>query len=262
MNSTTKLAEAIAAAAATMPDGHLNVLATRIGTCPNPAAAWAITREPPVAEYTLQATAIVNAWHTEPHTTGPAISLAIRAATNTRTRLRAAQTVDLVWTGPDTRHIRARRTSDVVIQVINSARRDLLLVSYATYPEKRIRVALTEALAGGVNITALIENEHAAEGQYEQANRDPFDGLNLNIYEWATDTRPRVNDRPAVLHAKIVLADDQTAFVTSANLTGRALDHNIEAGILIEGGPIPKTLYDHFRELAVLGVVQPVPHHG
>lgn len=252
------LADAIADAAATMPDSHLTILATRIATCPNPAAAWAITRDPPVAEYIFQASAIVTAWQHQPDTTGAAVSLAIRTAVATRTRLRNAQRVDLVWTGPDTRHVQARATSDVVLEVIASARRDLLLVSYATYPEPRIRQALTEAIARGVNITALVENSRAAEGQYADAARDPFDGLDISIYEWATEARPRINDRPAVLHAKTILADDTTAFITSANLTGRALDHNIEAGVLIEGGPIPKTLYGHFRELAVNGVVRPI----
>ena len=36
----------------------------------------------------------------------------------------------------------------------------------------------------------------------------------------------------AVLHAKAVVADDEFAFVTSANLTERAFDANIEAGML------------------------------
>lgn len=57
------------------------------------------------------------------------------------------------------------------------------------------------------------------------------------------------------MHAKLVLADNHTAFITSANLTGRALDRNIEAGILITGGPIPETPYRHFRDLAYTGVV-------
>jgi phosphatidylserine/phosphatidylglycerophosphate/cardiolipin synthase-like enzyme len=35
-------------------------------------------------------------------------------------------------------------------------------------------------------------------------------------------------------------ADDHTALVTSANLTGHALTQNMELGFLVRGGSIPK----------------------
>ena len=88
--------------------------------------------------------------------------------------------------------------------------------------------------------------------------QDPFEGIHAARYVWATEHRPRVAGRPAVLHAKIVLADDRVAFISSANLTGRALDHNIEAGVVVTGGPIPKALFSHFKEMAYGGVVEAV----
>jgi phosphatidylserine/phosphatidylglycerophosphate/cardiolipin synthase-like enzyme len=36
-----------------------------------------------------------------------------------------------------------------------------------------------------------------------------------------------------MLHAKAIVADDAVALVTSANLTGHALAHNIELGLLV-----------------------------
>lgn len=255
---TDPLPDAIAAAATVMPDSHLKILADRITECATPAQAWAITREPPVREYQYNATAIVNAWQQTPHRNGETIALAIRAATATRDRHRTQQHIQLVWTGPDTPHIHAEPTSDIVIKVINSAHRDLLLVSFANYPEPRITAALTDALDRNVNISALTENENAAEGQYKGPHQDPFANLNIARYEWATEQRPRHNNRPAVMHAKLILADDHTAFITSANLTGRALDHNMEAGILVTGGPIPHTLYQHFRQLTYLGIIKPL----
>ena len=38
------------------------------------------------------------------------------------------------------------------------------------------------------------------------------------------------------MHAKAVIADRSVAFVTSANLTGSAMDHNLEVGVLMRGG--------------------------
>ena len=255
--TTADLVAAIATAATVMPDSHLGILADRISACERPDQGWAVVREPPVREYISQATSIVAAWSGQPEpVTGQALALAIRSATVTRARLREAQDVHLVWTGPDTPHVRTQLTSDVVVGVINSAQRDLLLVSFANYPEPRISGALATALDRGVNVSILAENEAAAEGQYKGSVGDPYAGLELARYEWAPESRPRRNDRPAVMHAKLILADDHTVLISSANLTGRALDLNMEAGVLINGGPIPTTLYQHFRQLSYDGIIQ------
>lgn len=255
---TGPLPEAIAAAVTVMPDNHLAVLADRIAQCASPQQAWAVTREPPVREYQANATAIIGAWQQTPHLTGESVALAIRSATATIQTQRAQQNVQLVWTGPDTAHVRAEPTSDVVIRVINSAKKSLLLVSFANYPEPRIAAALKAALARKVIVSALTENEKAAEGQYKGPDQDPFSALDIHRYEWAPDHRPRHNDRPAVMHTKLILADDHTVFITSANLTGRALDHNMEAGVLVTGGIIPKTLFQHFQDLTYADIVKEV----
>jgi hypothetical protein len=45
------------------------------------------------------------------------------------------------------------------------------------------------------------------------------------------------------------VVDGARAFITSANLTGHALEKNMEVGVLINGGPVPKTLGDHLQAL-------------
>lgn len=57
------------------------------------------------------------------------------------------------------------------------------------------------------------------------------------------------------VHSKIVLADRQKFFVTSANLTGSAMETNMEAGLLLTGGSVPGQVYDHLQSLMDLEVV-------
>ncbi|MGC2997726.1 phospholipase D-like domain-containing protein [Streptomyces sp. G35A] len=52
-----------------------------------------------------------------------------------------------------------------------------------------------------------------------------------------------------VLHAKLIAADRHTAFLGSANLTDRALSHNIELGVLLRDPSTVEPLVDHFRWL-------------
>ena len=47
------------------------------------------------------------------------------------------------------------------------------------------------------------------------------------------------------LHAKVAIADRNKAFLTSANLTGHALNKNIEAGLLFTDGVIPNEIFSH-----------------
>ncbi|WGD44930.1 phospholipase D-like domain-containing protein [Streptomyces cathayae] len=52
-----------------------------------------------------------------------------------------------------------------------------------------------------------------------------------------------------VLHAKLIAADRHTAFLGSANLTDRALSHNIELGVLPRDPSTVEPLVDHFCRL-------------
>lgn len=63
----------------------------------------------------------------------------------------------------------------------------------------------------------------------------PFPGLDAVRLHWPAPQRPP----GAALHAKIVVVDDRVALVGSANLTSRAMEANLECGILIRGGPHP-----------------------
>ncbi len=47
------------------------------------------------------------------------------------------------------------------------------------------------------------------------------------------------------MHAKVLVVDCRTALVGSANLTGHALERNLECGLLIRGGTVPTLLVDH-----------------
>ena len=86
--------------------------------------------------------------------------------------------------------------------------------------------------------------------------------------EWPGATRPLVFYDPraleleapaGVLHAKAVVADDETAFVTSANLTEAALDRNIELGVLARDRTLALSIVAHLRGLIEAGALKTFP---
>ncbi len=68
-----------------------------------------------------------------------------------------------------------------------------------------------------------------------------------------------VDSDRAVLHAKAVVADDAVAFVTSANLTEKAFDENIEVGVLSRDRALATSLSKHFRVLIERELLLPLP---
>lgn len=162
-------------------------------------------------------------------------------------RARRAQSVSVVWTGPESHVTSSRLTAATVVDLIARSRTELLLVSFATQRDPLISAALQEAAQRDVAITLLAER-HADNPSYTGSG-SAFPGLAALRLCWpAADRAPG-----AALHAKIIVVDDQTALVGSANLTSRAMETNLECGVLIHGGPQPRAIRDHITDLYLEG---------
>jgi cardiolipin synthase A/B len=57
------------------------------------------------------------------------------------------------------------------------------------------------------------------------------------------------------VHAKVAVADESFCFISSANLTGHAMEKNMEAGVLIRGGATPSSLHRHLEALETTRVI-------
>jgi cardiolipin synthase A/B len=184
------------------------------------------------------------AWLADPDTGSPGqIAWLIAGASQAAYRARQQQSLDVVWTGPEVASGVGRLTAATVIDLIGEARREILIVSYATQTEPAIEAALRAAAERGVNVTLL--TERTADNPAYTATGEPFPGLRALRLHWPADRRPP----GAALHAKIIVVDDRIALVGSANITGRAMESNLECGILIHGGQIPRAISDHVTEL-------------
>ena len=58
------------------------------------------------------------------------------------------------------------------------------------------------------------------------------------------------------VHAKVAVCDEKLCFISSANLTGHAMEINMEAGVLIRGGSVPRMLHKHLEVLVTIKIVQ------
>jgi phosphatidylserine/phosphatidylglycerophosphate/cardiolipin synthase-like enzyme len=158
------------------------------------------------------------------------------------------QNVELVWTGPTTPVVAPRRTEQVLLQVIDAATQAIFITSFVAYDVSGIVKALNFAIKRGVQVLMLLELSR------EQGGNVSIDGIGsmkqlvpqARLFVWREKSHAFVDGS---VHAKIVVADDSLCFITSANLTGYAMEKNMEAGVLIKGGDVPQRLHAHFRSL-------------
>lgn len=166
---------------------------------------------------------------------------------------RAETVIDVVWTGPTSEVTTSRLTSEVVAELIGSARREVLLIGFATHDEPHVAAALRDAANRGVDITLLLER--ADDNPTYRGPSMPFAGIALTRLAWRRELRPI----GAALHAKVLAIDKAAALVGSANITGRALETNLECGILIKGGRQPAAIFDHVESLRIHGILTSLP---
>jgi phosphatidylserine/phosphatidylglycerophosphate/cardiolipin synthase-like enzyme len=152
-----------------------------------------------------------------------------------------------------------RRTEQALLQVIDAARCELLIVSFAVYKIDAIIEALIRAFERGVRLRICVEAPEPS-GQrmaYDTiAALGPDVGQRAAIYIWPRGQRQvGPNGKPGSLHAKLAVADDTQLFISSANLTGYAMNLNMELGVLIQGGRLPGQVAAHFAALIREGVL-------
>jgi phosphatidylserine/phosphatidylglycerophosphate/cardiolipin synthase-like enzyme len=202
----------------------------------------------------------LDAWQSEAKIVSrEAVAAALLTAAHSERTHQQHQSVELVWTGPDVGVVPLRRTEQALLQVIDSACRRALVVSYAVYNIPRICQALVRAADRGVSINVVIETPDRLEGQntYDTLKAlGPSVAARCGVFLWPLENREK-DDRgkPGILHVKCAVADGHWLFLSSANLTEYAFTLNMELGLLITGGSLPLQVEDHFDRMIQTGAL-------
>ena len=167
----------------------------------------------------------------------------------------ASQSVELVWTGRSSQLVPTRQTEQVLLQVIRGAKKELFLTSFIAYKVSSIVDALQKAIECGVNVSILLESsaEHGGGVSIDSIGKMREILPGAQILHWSEKTDAFLGGK---VHAKVAVADSQECFLSSANLTGHAMEINMEAGLLISGGAIPRNMHEHLNALVATGIIQ------
>ena len=246
-----------------LPSSVIEAIADRLGQCLHddweslPRRVAQTVRGP---HHRALVTTFLDRWRSAAPSVHPeAVALVLLTASMNETGHREGQSVELVWTGPEVGSGPLRRTEQAILQVIDSAERHILVVSYAVYNIPRIGEALVRAAGRGVCLTVVIEAPDPLAGKrsYDTlAALGPEVAARSSVYLWPHDRRPKdPSGRSGLLHVKCAASDERWLFLSSANLTEYAFTLNMELGLLVTGGELPAQVESHFERLIEAGVL-------
>lgn len=163
-------------------------------------------------------------------------------------KAKSEESIDLVWTGPSSALVATRKTEQALLQVIQAARKKLFLTSFVAYEVASIIDALTKAMEDGVALSMLLESDggHGGGVSFDVIGKMRKALPAAKIYFWSDKPEAFAGGK---VHAKVAVADERVCFISSANLTGHAMEKNMEAGVFIDGGAVPSRLHRHLEAL-------------
>jgi cardiolipin synthase A/B len=196
---------------------------------------------------------LIFLWDPDRHTIEELCGFA-RGAAAALNHERSNSRAEFVWTGPRSSQVHPRRSEQVLLDLIEGAVEKLLIVSYVTVAASEIYDRLNAAIDRSIQVKILLESSTAFGGRLEE---DQVSEMRRHVpsaqyYRWMDRVDEFLGGR---VHAKVFVADRSRALLTSANLTGNAMEKNMEAGILVTGGRLPVVVADHFDELIRNGVL-------
>lgn len=263
MNSHRVIVEAATALAASLPTSTVEAVAGAILASGAANVKAEIARRVAHHHHRDRAFAFVDCWREEAADLDVnVVAVALQTAALSEQKHRDAQTVELVWTGPDAGDFPFRRTEQAILQLLDSAQDRITLVSFAVYRIPNIANSLVTAARRGVKLNVIVETPEKLGGENEYSTLRAL-GSEVescsSVYYWPKENR-KLSDanKPGILHVKCAVADGEWLFLSSANLTQQAFTINMELGMLVRGGTMPKRVEWQFDRLIQSGQLKQV----
>lgn len=237
-----------------LPRSTVEAVAATITTSSEASLRAEIAKRVPHHHHRDMAFAFLDRWRNEAGDVDRrTVAVALQSAALAEQSHRDSQSVELVWTGPDTEQTPFRRTEQAILQVLDGAKDRITLVSFAVYRIPNVGTALVRAAERGVRLTVIVETPDKIEGQGEYSTIKAL-GQEVAacsaVYFWPRENRQLGdNNKVGILHVKCAVADGEWLFLSSANMTHQAFTINMELGLLVRGGMIPKRVESQFDEL-------------
>lgn len=160
---------------------------------------------------------------------------------------------ELVLTAPDSFKVKARKTKDVLAELLKGAEKSITITGYSISDHfEDMLDAIIDRSLHGVYVKLYVNDLDKQKGSLNRlmSYRNKF----LQVYEYQKSN----DDKMAALHAKILVVDARRSFVSSANLSYHGMEGNIEMGFLLDSIDKAKQIEEVLKELVRMKVFCPV----
>ena len=215
------IVESVHALVCSLPSSTVEAVAAAILRSPEQSLRSEISKRVAHHQHRDTALAFVDRWRNDlKDIDARTIAVALRSSALSEQTHRDSQSVELVWTGPDTGAAPFRRTEQAILQVLDSASRTITLVSFAVYRIPNVGKALVRAAKRGVRLTVILEtpDKLVGEGEYSTIKALGQEVAACStVYFWPKENRPLGdNNKVGLLHVKCAVADGEWLFLSSA----------------------------------------------
>lgn len=133
-----------------------------------------------------------------------------------------------------------RRTIGVLKESIENAKRIILITGYAVseFASEIIKLLVMKS-DEGVHVKFFID-KNVNSHQFTAALSNPH----FELYKYKN------SNASSSMHAKIIVIDDEKAFISSSNLSYNGLVNNFEVGVMVTGQPVEE-FKEIFSELTI-----------
>lgn len=184
-------------------------------------------------------------------------------------RPRLEDAIDLVTSGPEARGVTNRDTRVVVRELFANASQSVLVAGYAVYQGQKVFESLADQMLNNPNLVVRMfldiqrgpgDNSAPSElvrrfSNHFRTQQWPHDRPYPQLF-YDSRTVELSPHKHASLHAKCVVVDNRSVFVSSANFTEAAQQRNLEVGLLIHSRSLAERLTRHFDTLLSEGLLQ------
>jgi phosphatidylserine/phosphatidylglycerophosphate/cardiolipin synthase-like enzyme len=172
---------------------------------------------------------------------------------------------DLVLSGPDVPGVPTCDTGAVMASMVEDASKSLLIVGYAVHQGAKIFKPLAERMEANPNllVTICIDIPRKFGDSSLDSEIIRRYATEFRKRHWPWEKVPKFYHDPrslsqsggerSSLHAKVIVADQSVALISSANLTEAAQKRNIEAGVLTKHQPFAERISTFFQGLIAEG---------
>lgn len=180
---------------------------------------------------------------------------AVEVASKISHRMSQLPRAELVWTGPGIGRPTARKTYQVLNEMLRQASNRVLIVGYSLFLggdlAKDLFAELGRLSSRGVKIDFIVDGRYSGWGEGGEEGHSvrqiraawPRNCVKPRIYSWINE-----ENEASKLHAKVILVDERDLLVTSANLTGAGMETNLELGVRLQG-ETARNCAEHFANL-------------